>query len=638
MRTHGFAKFEVIRKLGLAAGLSFVTAMALVLTGCELSLTEQAAIDDSLNPSSSVPAEVPLPAIAAGCHNDRFAQPGAVVTRKLDILFVADTSSSLDEERGGIADGIDALIGALPTNADIRIGVILAHGTTSPHYGKLFQSSASEPRILTNTGPDALPVDQLKARLREKMTLIARDASTDGGEAGMVAMSGLMGASNLSLARSQGFFRDDAALAVVMISDEQDICYSYPSDITPVIDLDNLEIPAKARDCGGITPATVVQGLRDIQGDRPLLVSAAIYTDRTTYAKVGENEMGYGWRDMARLANGITVDLADPHYQDGLAEIGTLATVKLALNTEFALSQSDVDGASIQVKVDGAPAHFNFLSESNEVQLTDNRGGALSTIDVTYCPHNPNPKISAFCQTSAAFTPKSSIKLGLSVDTNDSLASIIVAGFTAIGHTPTVYSDGDIASGRLITDGVNVLAISHKIGLAPVTSGYLNGVRSFIAAGGSLLTEYDGAALMFDEFDGDHVVLANANPALELYSGVVQGGGHLLPPESSRLFVTDAFTPLMEGMPSNFLVGIRMAFAISSYDADWLHQSASFTSTGFVTPTGTIPAGTYPAVLSGRCNAGRVAIYTMSHFNVISQNPVNKMIKNTLYWLTGRQQ
>jgi len=43
--------------------------------------------------------------------------------------------------------------------------------------------------------------------------------------------------------------RPDAALAIVFVSDENDICYRYPASITPVVDGDKLEAPAFIRDC-----------------------------------------------------------------------------------------------------------------------------------------------------------------------------------------------------------------------------------------------------------------------------------------------------------------------------------------------------------------------------------------------------
>src|SRR5687768_4702038 len=88
--------------------------LALVLgTGCELTTEEKHAIEDVLGVRES-DHDGSATAPASACMSERFVQPEAEVVRKIDILFVTDTSGSLADERGQVADGIDAFVSQLP--------------------------------------------------------------------------------------------------------------------------------------------------------------------------------------------------------------------------------------------------------------------------------------------------------------------------------------------------------------------------------------------------------------------------------------------------------------------------------------------------------------------------------------------
>ena len=192
---------------------------------------------------------------------------------------------------------------------------------------------------------------------------------------------------------------------VVFVADENDICARYPEGVTPVPDPDGYEVTAFASMCHrrapaqfengvqvspavdeDITPGLVVGKLRALQGERPLLVAGILYSNTATVPSAGENEYGYGYMETIAAGNGIAVDLALGHVEEGLERIGTLASVKLDLMTEFALTGSPIDESSIRVSVDAVETAFQYSSATSEVHLdADNAGGSLSTIDIEYC-------------------------------------------------------------------------------------------------------------------------------------------------------------------------------------------------------------------------------------------------------------
>lgn len=616
-----------------------------------------------LTPPSPSPVPSPTP-LAPSCYAQRFVQPDAVITRKVDLLFMTDTSGSLDEERAAIADGIDAFVQALPQEVDLRIGTMLAHSSRSSRAGKLYYyGSNSAARVLNN---QTQSMATIRSYLRNNLTRGPTDNYSDGGEIGTYAMTVALDDANLAAARTQGFFREDAALVVVFISDEQDICYDYPAGVTPVPDPQGSEAAAKARDCvrtaparvvdgvviqpsyqEKITPESVVRKLKELQAGRPLLVSAIAYNNPATLPRSNENEIGYGWIDMVRLASGVTVDLAGSRYEEGLQNIGTLASVKLDLQTTFAISRPDIDPASIAVKVDGVTVSHDFVSEFNQVTITQ-AGMARSAVDITYCDKivvpspspSPSPSASpspvagvdALC-TGEAFERKNLLKVGLSIDPSEGSLSRIQSGFTSIGVATQVYTDAEIAAGKPAQDGVTVLVIARKVVLQAVSAAYVSGIRSFIQSGGSILAEYDGAALLAKTYQGVQVSFeGHFTPSVGLLNGNVAGGGALLPIDQSTAHVIDSLHPVMNGVSVNITTGVRAAFAISGYDRQWLETLATFDSTG---NSGSLPAGTFPAALAGRCGKGRMALFTMTHLSAMSFTPVQTMVGNALRWLIG---
>jgi hypothetical protein len=381
--------------------LALLLAGALpILSACEMTSEEQGAVGTALSADvRTEPLNPPVTPPKAECFNERYVQPEAEITRKIDLLFVTDTSGSLDEERLGIANGIDSFVAALPAGIDLNIAVMLAHGSTSSYSGKIYKSFKGEPDVLKST---QLNMTDLRKYLGYKLTYVNEDYDADGGETGMFSLQNSLKTDKLALAQGKGFYRSDAALVVVFISDENDICAKFPAGVTRVPDPQGTEASSFNRDCvkkvGSttewlITAENTYEKLKNLQGNRPLLVGAIVYNNPATYPRVGENEYGYGWLDVVSVAHGISIDMAGGHYNEGLAQIGSLATIKLNLLSDFTLARTGFDLSTLKVRVDGAPSPFEYLSLMNEVHLPE-PGTALSVIDIDYCMKaaTPNPE------------------------------------------------------------------------------------------------------------------------------------------------------------------------------------------------------------------------------------------------------
>lgn len=330
--------------------------------------------DELSNPNATNP-------INKMCYSQELRQPQAEVVGKIDILFISDTSSSLDEERVSIAAEMNAFVEELPRTVNYHIGVMAAHGSVSKHTGRLFQTG-SNPAVLKSS---EMSIADISKALVDNINNIPMDYYSDGGEEGLYSLSKALDDSNLATSRTLDFFRPDAALAVVFIADENDICYRYPASITPAPDGDKLEAPAFDRDCANIFPETVYDKVKLYMQGRPLVLSGILYNNATTMGvRGGEDEIGYGYLDLIKLNKGLSVDLAVADYHKGLKDIGALATKRIKLISEVKLKYNqNIDPASLTASIDGKKVPAQIID--GIIQLGDELGMSNSLVQFNYC-------------------------------------------------------------------------------------------------------------------------------------------------------------------------------------------------------------------------------------------------------------
>ncbi|MGE4106293.1 MAG: hypothetical protein AB7F66_03700 [Bacteriovoracia bacterium] len=365
--------------------LLLAVASLVATAGCQIGETEQDLILNAFAPNPG-PSSTPTPPVPPPlCYSERTVQPSVQVTNKLDLLFAVDTSGSLAEERAAIANGIDAFVAQLPANVNLRVGVMLGHAQ-SQWSGALYKKG-SEPHVLSS---ETMTLAQIRTQLGNKLSNPAQETITDFGEATLYSLHRAVSEpAKLAAIQSQGFFRNDAALAVIFVSDENDICAIYPAGVTRVPDPDNLELPAFNQFCspGGqaLTPGRLVTELHQLKGFQPLVLSAIVYNNAATMPIYGENEIGYGYIETVQADNGLVIDLGSGNYQNGLAQLGALASIELNLLTDFTLQHSPVNQASLDVQIDGiGTGDYAFNPATNTVHI-DQPGGANSVVDITYC-------------------------------------------------------------------------------------------------------------------------------------------------------------------------------------------------------------------------------------------------------------
>ncbi len=318
---------------------------------------------------------------------------------KLDVLFVVDTSASLrggsykktGGELGQLARDMRFFMKRLDARADVRIGMILGHGPAKKAtHGRLFSTGGSDPAMIdykqiqtqmkaANKSASAeqvevLAQDRVGKLLEHKMTHMPIEHKGAEGEALLLSLYDALSRPDLrGQIQAAGLLRKDAQLAVITISDEQDVCFDYaahgvkPRKEDPIETKFFNEVCSKAVNGGPLQPGHVYQALQAVAGDK-LIVAGIHYKDNNIpQGREDENEMGYGYLDLIKLAGGQLADLAQvndqsPTFWAQLDLLGKFTDFKMHFTNTFScrsnVHPASVIGSSVVVDIvnkDGQP-------------------------------------------------------------------------------------------------------------------------------------------------------------------------------------------------------------------------------------------------------------------------------------------
>jgi hypothetical protein len=318
-----------------------------------------------------------------------------VARKAVDVLFVVDTSASMDPKRARIAERIPDFVRGLAPDTDYRIGVMLAHGGASYDSGRLY-SLPGLPRVLD---PKALGIDDLQHDLSLILGNVDDDVDEANGEAGMYSLLRSLQPERLAEIRRQGFYRAEAALAVVFVTDENDICFppelngytTFPDYVPSAGGIERVAYERYCRAPGETAanePDRVYARLVALQDTLPLTLGGIIHVDpaRVPQGPGLEDAIGHGILELTRKsANGVLIDIEDSSFADGLSHLGSVVQTTLELRTRFGLDEA-VAAGSIQVSVDGGTVPFLYDDPSRTVEIPlASAGHAGSVVDVGAC-------------------------------------------------------------------------------------------------------------------------------------------------------------------------------------------------------------------------------------------------------------
>lgn len=406
------------------------------------------------------------------CVIDRFKQPEAPVTTKQDILFVMDNSNSMNRHWQLMAAKIGKLL-AGSSCKDIRIAVMV--GGIEKHTGLLF-AAPKQPKVL-----DAMKMNeaQIMASLKKTFAWALTYDQTDwigAGEALFYSLYyGAQGAKAEAI-RKQGFFRPDAGLNVIFMSDDAEESFPYPSkQIWDLPNKCNWGHHEKMRKTyylpKGIDADSTFAALRRLKGDMPLVTNAFvnitredILVDNKLDARCIYDSPGFGYFDIVKRSGGVVWSIHKDRG-DGLLRVAARANQRRALIHDFHLSKpaAKVDPASIEAKVDAALKPHTYSADTNVVHLED-AGKEGSSVEIRHC--EPVPQVEWSIQGFAGQAGQTTAQLAWFTP------EFATTGKVAYGTDPASLNDS-------ATDGVS--STQHGVslaGLRPNTAYYFQVVAT----------------------------------------------------------------------------------------------------------------------------------------------------------------
>jgi hypothetical protein len=171
-------------------------------------------------------------------------------------------------------------------------------------------------------------------------------------------------------------------------------------------------------------------------------------------------------------------------------------------------------------------------------------------------------------------------------------------------HTATAVTLAQIEGGALA--GYDVLLIGHVDGAAGNWSAAAcTAVGNFLAAGGGVVTEWNGVDFLFDA-QGGSIYFPMGAPQCGLFTGTVDFGTSV--GIGTPIDVINPASPTMTGLSDPFSMGggSDYMYTVSGFGAEWT-VDAQFTGHG----------GTWPSVMWANYGAGTVVVGTSDFFDVL---------------------
>jgi hypothetical protein len=303
-------------------------------------------------------------------QTDQFIQQSQA---KVDVLFVMDNSGSMMDEQQNLGANFSAFLKhAISTGVDYHIGVtttglerssggwaVCPGGAEGGENGRLFPADGSAPRIITPATPSP------EAVFAHNINVGVCHWNEQGLEGMFRALSDPLVYSvddprtPLPMDGNAGFLREDAKLAVVVISDEE--------DFSPQ--------PVSAYE-------TFLLGLKG--GDRTQVSFSAIVGPSDLSLCPRASSSGNRYIQVAQDTGGVVENICTPDWADSLDRISENA---FGANRSFPLEERPSDSTRIVVRVDGSEVTSGWTYDAATNTVLFNPGAAPlpgATVEITY--------------------------------------------------------------------------------------------------------------------------------------------------------------------------------------------------------------------------------------------------------------
>lgn len=321
--------------------LILITLLATSLMGCNTKLDfETLPVSKVEEPSTEPTPEPPAPP-APPVQKITETTSVTIQQRSVDVLFVTDNSSSMEEDQTKLSQRFQSFIHDLSA-VDWQIGITTTDVGSWGLDGELSEFDGTSQKVINKNTPNAEALFK---------STIQREESGSNTEEPLAAVISAMDKRNNE---NSDFFRDHADLAVVVLSDEDENSDGGPDGTTQAQDVIN-----KFKSIWGESKQIRVYGIIIEPGDQACLNEQG-------------NWMGHYGNVISSLVsatNGLTGSICDSDYSSTLRSIGNNIT---EMFNDYTLSKIPKSG-------------------SLEVKMTPNHGITWALNGKTVSFHSPVP-------------------------------------------------------------------------------------------------------------------------------------------------------------------------------------------------------------------------------------------------------
>ncbi len=164
-----------------------------------------------------------VPCKGGSCHKSPFVQSYVSPTQNVDILFVVDSNVSLSDQRFALFQNIDSFLNNLPSNLNYHMAVLNTQDLQSSLYAV---PSKPEQVILAdlsslNADDRAKSIEAAKQGIWDRIATLNTVNFVGTSENILKMFERAISSPELEKNQAKGFFRSDAGLVVVSLTDER---------------------------------------------------------------------------------------------------------------------------------------------------------------------------------------------------------------------------------------------------------------------------------------------------------------------------------------------------------------------------------------------------------------------------------
>ncbi len=323
-----------------------------------------------------------------------------VVKPQTDILFVLDPSGSMSNFMQVFTNNgaIKWFIDSLHREADFNIATILAI-VDDELSGRIFPTE-NAPKVLKSRIHSRTQIrDGLQKKFKKRKISNQRDwTDRHRNQREEMNLKALMESVTTRLTENQrlDFFRPDASLIVIFITNEEDVCARYPSyartlSYKPPKNNDEHKWEQEGAEmfCSGITHQTVLATLKNLKG--PALSIHGIFDSKihSGHPSEPDKDYAYGIQELVRAVNGVAMPF-NHNYRSSFQTIFNQVNTKLFKPTlGITLRYRPVESKTkvLLTNPGSSPREIPFVynSSANTIRIdASNAGTQNSVITVEY--------------------------------------------------------------------------------------------------------------------------------------------------------------------------------------------------------------------------------------------------------------